>query len=196
MYRSVMSSSKQNLLSNMSVDLQRQDLSVTDSVSPWTKQQQKKRGRKPLLYWHKHNCIVNKVVEISLITHCSMCCRTTHNLATRSVVEGHHVQNLLFLDECAVALDPTGTKGRGPCRNTGVAQTVNTIHIITFSIASRRSIKKDIRNDNVWKHVEPLKKNNNTNNIIKSNASYVTAAWKCIWTPVIILFILKRDEDN
>lgn len=35
MYRSVMSRSKQNLLSNMSVVLRRQDLSVTDSVSPW-----------------------------------------------------------------------------------------------------------------------------------------------------------------
>lgn len=34
MYRSVMSRSKQNLLSNMSVVLRRQDLRVTDSVSP------------------------------------------------------------------------------------------------------------------------------------------------------------------
>lgn len=35
MYRSVMSRSKQNLLSSISVVLRTQDLSVTDSVSPW-----------------------------------------------------------------------------------------------------------------------------------------------------------------
>lgn len=37
MYRSVMSRSKQNLLSSTSVVLRTQDFSVTDSVSPWKK---------------------------------------------------------------------------------------------------------------------------------------------------------------
>lgn len=38
--------------------------------------------------------------------------KTTHILPSRSVVKSHHVQDLLLFDKCAVAFDPTGTKGR------------------------------------------------------------------------------------
>lgn len=52
--------------------------------------------------------------EVALMRNCSVCFMTTHILPTRSVVKGHHVQDLLLFDKCAVAFDPTWTKGRWP----------------------------------------------------------------------------------
>lgn len=38
---------------------------------------------------------------------------STHCLASRFVVKGDHVQNLLLFDKCAIALYPAGAKRRG-----------------------------------------------------------------------------------
>lgn len=64
MYRSVMSSSKQNLLSNISVVLRTQDFSVTDSVSPWKEEKKKLEEWMGLLFDIRifvKDCIMNTV---------------------------------------------------------------------------------------------------------------------------------------
>lgn len=112
-HRSVMSRSKQNLLSNMSVILRTHDLSVTDSVSPW----EEKRNIKYI------KTIQKAVVLIAQCVH-------THVLATRPVVKGHHVQDLLLFDEGAVAFDPTGAEGRRPWRSTAQMCEANIQHYL------------------------------------------------------------------
>lgn len=106
-YRSVMSRSKQNLLSSISVVLRTQDFSVTDSVSPW------KWWKVTIIYEIYINGSPAKVKT----ARCLMCSVATHKLPTRSVVKGHHVQDLLLFDKCTVTFDPTWPEGRWPCRN-------------------------------------------------------------------------------
>lgn len=108
-YRSVMSRSKQNLLSSISVVLRTQDFSVTDSVSPW------KRWK--VIFYYIYTSGSSEMVKT---VRCLMCSVATHKLPTRSVVEGHHVQDLLLFDKCTVTFDPTWPKGRWSCRNQAV----------------------------------------------------------------------------
>lgn len=114
-----MSSSKQNLLSSMSVVLRMQDFSVTDSISPCGGEKKKKKDLSctecPLLELmsirkvkgHEERGCGHHKNEVALMSNRSVPFMTTHIFPARSVVKGHHVQDLLLFDKCAVAFDPT-----------------------------------------------------------------------------------------